>query len=216
VVKYHGTHVAGTIGASGTNNEGIEGIVADNNICFLIARVFGESGDGAKMSDVFTAVEWLVNQGAKVVNMSLGGTTKNTGGDALFQQAHANGAILVAAAGNDGTTAFNYPANYNSVLSVGAIDADFKRASFSQYNTGVALVAPGVNVLSTYPLNLGGALLLSAPSAGAIGKYMERITSSPNKISGQIVVCPNFGIAVCPGNGSGTQICLIERYVLTT
>lgn len=67
----HGTHVYGTIGASRSNNQGVSGMLTDDNVCFLIGQVFGKDG-GARTSTIMNAVEWAVNQGAKVINMSLG------------------------------------------------------------------------------------------------------------------------------------------------
>jgi serine protease len=211
--KYHGTHVAGTIGASGLNQHGIVGIVPDGNFCFLIGRVFGESGAGSHMSAVFEAVEWMLDHGVHVINMSLGSALYNAAGDELMATAYANNVLLVAAAGNEGTDEIQYPANYQGVLSVAAVDETRQHASFSQYNAGVDVTGPGVDILSTVPLTLGGAVLVSSAAVGTVGSLLahstEPSTSSP--IAGTLTACSNYASNICEGDGG--HVCLIERYV---
>jgi len=159
--------VFGTIGASGTNNEGVQGVIPDGNVCYIIARVFGESGIGSSMSDIFEAVGWMVEKGARVINMSLGGYEQSTAGEMMMQTAYDAGALVIAAAGNDGGSAPQYPASYPNVISVAAVDEEEERASFSQFNLAVDITAPGVEILSTFPPESGGAVLLSTTSVGA-------------------------------------------------
>ena len=126
-----------------------------------------------------------------------------------MQAAYNEGVLLVAAAGNDGTTEFHYPANYGGVLSVAAVDENRNHASFSQYNSGVDVSAPGVDILSTYPLNLGGVVLVSSTSVESAGTFMQLSTIPTGSISGVLVDCPYYGSEQCPGNGG--HICLIAR-----
>jgi len=86
-----------------------------------------------------------------VVSMSLGGSRSVRSELTAFNSAYTAGVLSIAAAGNDGTTAKSYPASYDSVMSVAAIDEDKIVADFSQYNTAVEIAAPGVAVLSTLP-----------------------------------------------------------------
>jgi serine protease len=207
--KFHGTHVAGIIGANGQNNLGIQGILNDTNFCFIIGRVFGESGGGTRMSAVFDAVEWMVDQGAKVINLSLGVDTYQTSGDSLMKAAYDEGTILVAASGNSGTNATHYPANYMNVLSVAAVDAFREHATFSQYNSGVNIAAPGVDILSTMPQNISGAIFLSSKNARVAGLYFEYSVAASEPLAGPLVFCPKYGNETCPGNGG--HICIMER-----
>jgi serine protease len=209
--KFHGTHVAGTIGASGKNKYGIQGVINDGNICFIIGRVFGENGGGTRMSNIFEAIEWVADQGAKVINLSLGVDMYHSAGDSLMKAIYDEGSLIVAASGNGGTNASHYPANYMNVLSVAAVDANRDHAWFSQYNSGVDISAPGVDILSTQPMNLSGAIFLSAANISMTGMYFQNSNQLQEPITGTLEYCPSYGNDVCPGDGG--HICLIERYV---
>jgi subtilisin-like proprotein convertase family protein len=134
----------------------------------LIVKVFNNSGSWVTgQSNLASAAQWCRDQGANVISMSLSGGYSGTE-DAVFQSLYdTNGILSVAAAGNDGDASNAYPANYDSVISVGAVDASSVHAEFSQFpptsndpnnppaNTEwdvVELCAGGVNVLSTVPL----------------------------------------------------------------
>nr|WP_306298088.1 S8 family serine peptidase [Halobacterium hubeiense] len=96
------------------------------------------------------AVTWAVDQGADVVNLSLGGGGyTNTMKNAVSYAAD-NGALVVAAAGNDGQGSVSYPAAYSECLAVSALDPDETLASYSNYGSNIELAAPGTNVLSTW------------------------------------------------------------------
>jgi thermitase len=157
----HGTHVAGTIAAKANNGVGVAGVAfnADLVICKALG---GPLGTGST-ADVANCINWVASQGARVISMSLGGGASTT-----LQQAVANawnngnGAVVVAAAGNDGDATLNYPAAYAEVISVAATDNRDARASFSNANADVEVAAPGVDVLST--VRGGGYSTLSGTS----------------------------------------------------
>jgi serine protease len=151
---YHGTHVFGTIGAIGGNGKGVTSMVPDSGgICYLIGRVFDDAGNGQYVSRIFEAIDWAIDEGADVINMSLGGGGKYRTGKATFDEAYKRGALSVAAAGNNGSSQLSYPASYEKVISVAAVNATKVRASFSQSNAYVDISGPGVSVASLY---LGG------------------------------------------------------------
>jgi serine protease len=150
----HGTHVAGTIAALGGNSKGVVGVAAAGILPVHIIKTFGDDGTWAYSSSLVTALQRCIDAKGNrnlVVNMSLGGSLKSRTEERAFNQAYAQGVLPVAAAGNDGNTRLSYPASYNSVVSVAAIDQAKVVAPFSQQNSQVELAAPGVNVLSTYP-----------------------------------------------------------------
>lgn len=148
----HGTHVAGTIAAIGGNDQGVVGVNRNGKLPLHIVRIFDDNGD-FRVSNLLVAAQSCADAGATIISMSLGQTEgpsdfERTG----FSQFYDNGILLVAAAGNDGNSDYSYPASYDSVISVSAIDQNKDFASrFSQFNDQVDLAAPGVGVLSTVP-----------------------------------------------------------------
>ena len=91
--------------------------------------------------------------GAKVINLSLGTTTASRNDRIAYQRMYGEGVLIVASAGNNESSDYLFPASFDQVISVGAVDANDNKAVFSQYNDQVELVAPGVGVLSTIPNN---------------------------------------------------------------
>jgi subtilisin family serine protease len=188
-------------------------MVADGGVCLVIGRVFPNSGGSATSSSILSAIQWAVEvQGAKVVSMSLGGPGYSTTEDRFYQNLLSSGVIVVAAAGNSGSSQMLYPASYSTVISVAAVDSNRNRAPFSQYNSQVDLSAPGVGILSTVPTMLGGLSTLSVPGRGAVllKKMAYSVNPSFGGVSGPLANCGQ-GTGPCPG-GSG-QVCLIERFV---
>jgi serine protease len=85
--------------------------------------------------------------------MSLGGAGSSAVEQQAFDNAYEAGLLSIAAAGNDGNSGFSYPASYDSVISVAAVDANANVANFSQFNSQVEIAAPGVGINSTLPGN---------------------------------------------------------------
>ncbi len=147
--SYHGTHVAGTIGANGNDGAGIAGV--DWNCKLMTVRVLGRGG--GSVDDIANGILWaagLANdtgtvpaQRADVINMSLGGPGLNSVLQQACDAAAAAGVLLIAAAGNDNTNQPNSPAAFSSVLSVGAVDIQRVRAPYSNFNNTIDLWAPG-------------------------------------------------------------------------
>ncbi len=136
----HGTHVAGTISQSTNNAYGVAGIAYKAQI--MPIKVLSASGGGT-ISDIAEGIKFAADNGAKVINMSLGG-----GGDSqllreAIDYADQKGTVIIAAAGNNNQNASSYPARYPKVLSVAAIDASGKKASYSNFGAGIDISAPG-------------------------------------------------------------------------
>lgn len=153
---HHGTHVAGTIGASGNNGIGGTGVCWKSTIMPL--RVLGSAGSGTT-ADIIAAIDYATVNGAKVINMSLGGAGGFTGDltDQAIARANAAGVLVVIAAGNNGTnndTTPFYPAAYTqpNIIAVAATTQSDALASFSNFGvTSVDIGAPGTSILSTVP-----------------------------------------------------------------
>lgn len=164
----HGTHVAGTIAAL-NNNEGIVGVYP--GVDLHIVKIFDDNGNWTFASDLIDGINQCQSAGADVVNMSLGGGSSSTAESNAMQQFVDNGILLVAAAGNSGNSSLSYPASYDAVVSVAAVDSNENRASYSQYNNQVEIAGPGSAVYSTYPTNtyatLSGTSMATPHVAGA-------------------------------------------------
>ncbi|KMY52470.1 hypothetical protein AC625_21960 [Peribacillus loiseleuriae] len=144
-VDSHGTHVAGIIAANKDNGIGGYGIAP--NVKILPIDVF----DGWFASDYSIAegILYAVDHGAKVINMSLGGPFPSPLIEDAVNTAINKGVVIVAAAGNDGEDFVNYPAGYEGVISVGAVDKKSELTYYSTYGASVDLVAPGDEVYSS-------------------------------------------------------------------
>ena len=143
----HGTHVAGTVAALG-NDEGVIGVLRSPNTHLVIGKVLSDRGSGT-YANVMDGLTKCMQRGAKVVNMSLGGGGYLQSFQDKVNELHEAGMVIVAAAGNGGSSSRFYPASYDHIISVAALDSNQNRASFSQFNDRVDLAAPGVSVRST-------------------------------------------------------------------
>jgi subtilisin family serine protease len=143
----HGTHCSGII-ASQDNAQGVIGVAPGASIHTV--RVFDNSGLFSA-SDLIEAMNACAEAGANIISMSLGGPVNTAFENAEITRLKDQGILVVAASGNDGNGAnrVEYPAGYDSVMGVGAADANSEIASFSTYNSEVDVAGPGVDVLST-------------------------------------------------------------------
>jgi subtilisin family serine protease len=142
----HGTHVTGIAGALTNNGKGVAGGCFECGL--LIAKVMGSLGFTTD-SRIVSGINWSVNHGADVVNLSLGGSGDSSVLTTAVNRANALGAVVVAAAGNEGTNVPQYPAAYSKVIAVSATTTDGRLASFSNRGDWVDLAAPGTDILST-------------------------------------------------------------------
>jgi thermitase len=144
-VHGHGTHVAGSAAAATNNSIGVAGTCPD---CVLYnVKVLGDGGGGS-WDWVASGIRWATDNNAQVINMSLGGGASRTV-ELAVNRAWNNGVVIVAAAGNNGTSQKFYPAAYANVIAVAATDHHDSRASFSNWGSWVSVAAPGVSILST-------------------------------------------------------------------
>ncbi len=164
----HGTHVSGTIGAVGNNGFGVVGVNWATSIMGM--KSFDSAGFGAT-SDIINAIEFAIQTKAafgasanvRVLNNSYGCQgCLSQAFQGEINKAYDNNILFVAAAGNNGTKndqTPSYPANYQNVVAVAAIDSSGNRASFSNYGPNtVPLAAPGVNIFSTLRENRYGSM----------------------------------------------------------
>ncbi len=149
--SFHGTHVAGTIGAATNNGIGVAGVTWQSQI--MPIRVLGiGGGTDADITQAIRYAAGLTNssgalpaQQARVINMSLGGPGFSQTQQDAITAARAQGVIIVAAAGNENSSEFSYPASFDGVISVAAVDMASQRAPYSSFGRRVDVAAPGGN-----------------------------------------------------------------------
>jgi len=143
----HGTHVAGVAAAETDNEVGIAGMSWGAQL--MPVKVLDEYGEGW-YSDVIAGIVYATDNGADIINLSLGGEASSQALQEAVDYSHAKGVLLIAATGNSGGPVF-YPAACDHVLSVGATDVDDRRPAFSNHGPEVDVAAPGVEIYSTWP-----------------------------------------------------------------
>ena len=179
---WHGTFVSGIVAARADNNQFGRGVAPGALI--LPVKVCDATGS-CPSDSVARGVLWATANGAKVINLSLGSAYASSAILAAVQDAEARGVVVVAAAGNAGSSAPQYPASFANVLSVGAVDQQGLRASFSSYGANVDLAAPGVSLFSTASTtstttgwgSASGTSFSSPMVAGAIALIASRNTT---------------------------------------
>jgi subtilisin family serine protease len=183
----HGTAVAGVIGALASNHAGVAG--ACNRCAIMPVKVLDSSGSGY-WSVAAKGIIWAADHGADVINLSFGGPSASSTLANAVAYARSRGAVVVAAAGNNGTTGYFFPAAYTGVISVAATaDLDL-RYSWSNYSSSwVTLAAPGCTwtskLRSTYgsfcgtsaaaPVVAGVAALVESANPALTGPEIEAI-----------------------------------------
>lgn len=155
---FHGTHVAGIIGAGIDNARGIAGW----SRCQLLAvRVLNDSGSGYT-DDLAEGIRWAADHNCRIVNMSLTAASAPTVVVNACTYAANNNVLLIAASGNEGSGSIGYPANLSTVVAVGALGQDSRIANYSNFGPGQEIIAPGSTVFSTSPA--GGYVVASGTS----------------------------------------------------
>ena len=146
----HGTHVAGIIAANTNNVTGVAGVCPDCRIMNI--KVLGDDGSGST-SGIASGIYYAADNGAKVINMSLGSAFKSTTLETAVKYAWGQkGVVVVAAAGNSGRSQMFYPAAYTNCIAVASTDNTDLKSSFSNYGASwVDVAAPGRNIYSTMP-----------------------------------------------------------------
>lgn len=197
----HGTLVAGVASAVTNNGVGVAGI--GYNCKIMPVKVSeGDNYNGTPDEPYivygYEGIKYAADNGAKVINCSWGGGGYSNAEQEVIDYAIAKGALVVAAAGNDGSPEKFYPAGYAGVLSVAATDANDNVTSWSNYASNVAVAAPGDNIYSTWQPNAyyteSGTSFSSPLTAGVAALVTSHFpTYTPLQVAEQIRVnCDNI------------------------
>jgi len=143
----HGTHVAGIAAAITNNGIGVAGLGYAATI--MNVKVLGDTGSGT-YSSVASGIIWAADNGADVINLSLGGTSESQTLQDAVNYAWSRGVVVVAAAGNNGKSDLFYPAGYANCIAVAATDANGEKPLWSNYGDWVDVAAPGREIYSTF------------------------------------------------------------------
>lgn len=174
-ILFHGTFVAGVLGAKTNNTTGIAGVLGGNHskgttiIPYCVTNSYSFDSDA-----IDDAIIDAIDKGAKIINISLI-LTQSSSIDAAIEAAYDSDVTIVCSSGNNYLPYVSYPASHEKTIAVGAIDQNNQRASFSQYGYGLDLVAPGVDIYST-TLNNGyesrDGTSYSAPQVAGVAALM--------------------------------------------
>ncbi|GAK42117.1 putative extracellular protease [Paenibacillus sp. TCA20] len=169
----HGTHVAGIIGAA-DNGIGVVGIAPDAEL--YVAKVLGDNG-GGNFQSIINGLRWAIEQNVDIINMSLGCASEPPLElYKVIKEAAAAGIIVVAATGNE-NTGVCWPAMYDEVIAVSAMSPGKERAPFSNYGIKNEVMAPGVDIFSTYKdggyAKLSGTSMATPIISGCIALYIS-------------------------------------------
>lgn len=192
----HGTHVAGIIAATADNVAGIAGIA--RNVKILPVKIGYDFSLSRTIVNTYEGLLYAALAGAEIINCSWGGGGYSESEQEIVDMAVELGVLIIAAAGNDGRNMDYYPAAYDGVVSVAATDSDDEKAGFSNYAGSVDLSAPGVDIMSTIPLDnyaewdgtsmaspvaagVAAMIWASFPSAGA-GEIAGRLKATSDDI----------------------------------
>lgn len=184
----HGTSVAGVIGANKDNSIGIAGIVQNSQLLIIKANNQDDpltpnedESESFTDSTIVEAIYYAADHGADIINLSLGGSSVNTLMQNAINYAYDRDVIVIAASGNDGSSDLFYPASYNHVISVGAVDDTNTIWDLSNHNAFVDIAAPGVGITTTamndqYGSSTGTSL--SAPQVTGVVALMRGYLTS--------------------------------------
>ncbi|WP_415883155.1 S8 family serine peptidase [Neptuniibacter sp. QD34_54] len=235
--SWHGTHVAGTVGAVTNNGNGLAGVGYDR-VQLMHVRVLGVGG--GTYSDISDAIYWATDNGANVINMSLGGNSScdpNSSMQAAINYAVSNNVSVIVSAGNSNTNTANFtPASCSNAINVAAVNRSGGKANYSNYGDLVDIASPGgegststsTYVISTHNDGVTGpgneryvgmaGTSMAAPHISGLAAllYSENTAITPMEIEQLIKENARSFPATCNGCGTGIADAYLAMQALST
>jgi subtilisin family serine protease len=184
----HGTFISGLIAAKSNNGIGITG--ANPHARIMVVKAVNNFGK-TRASFISRGIKYAVDNGAKIINLSVGGTTFTSMERAALTYAEEHGVLVVAAAGNEAEEIKDYsPASHPTVFTVGSTDGEDKRANFSNWGDMIDIVAPGTDILSLRARRTDTMLNISksySPTKNFVGADRRYYWSSGTSFSAPLV-----------------------------
>jgi subtilisin family serine protease len=183
----HGTAVAGVVAAAGNNGLGVAGVAY--GCAVLPVKVVDATGSAA-YSAIAQGIHYAVDQGARVINISIAGNSASDTLQEAVDYAWSHNAVVVAAAGNTGSSTPQYPAACSNAVAVGATAPDDSLASFSSFGSFLTLTAPGVSIWTTQndlsnPYGAWSGTSFASPIVAGIATLL--VSANPSLSNSQIV-----------------------------
>ncbi|MBD3318449.1 S8 family serine peptidase [Candidatus Woesearchaeota archaeon] len=180
----HGTHVAGIAGAVTNNSIGVAGMCRQCSVMPVRAGYKHVSGSGMLTSaDVVQAINYAVDNGADIISMSFSATVSVESIKSALENAYDNDVVLIAAAGNSGSSSKEYPAGEETVLAIASTTSSDQRSGFSNYGAWIDLAAPGSAILSTTYNDSYGVISGTSMSAPLVAGIAGLILSKDSTLS---------------------------------
>ncbi len=187
----HGTHVAGIAAAKGNNGIGITGVAFNCKILPVKTGIDTPSTDVILYG--YEGIQYAADNGAQIINCSWGGTDYSQFGQDIIRYATAKGALVVAAAGNETSSAPHYPSDYQGVLSVASVNSSDVKSGFSNFGYRIDVSAPGENIYSTLPNNNYGiesGTSMASPMTAGVAALVKSVHPdwTPDQVHEQVRV----------------------------
>ncbi len=207
----HGTHVSGTIAAA-LDGVGVAGVAP--NVTIMPLKVFGTDDEGGAVG-LGDAIRYAVDNGANIISMSLGGPGVSSDMTIAVRDAWDAGLLLVAANGNEGARTVSFPAGFDEVVAVSAVNPDLSIADFSNTGSGTEIAAPGVDVNSSVRQGSNLRPFLWVNDTEYDANWMAFAASASDPVSGELEYIGLGRSSDVAGKNLTGKIALIQRGEIT-